>query len=303
MYPARFDYHRPNSLEAALELLEQEGAQVLAGGHSLLPALKRRKTEVASLVDVSTLSELHGVSLDHDDGVITIGASMTYTELLASDIVRAHLPMLVDALEQLGDHQIRNRGTIGGNLVQADLGADLPAVGLAQDAKLLLCGPEGTRTLAIADLYATEEGLSARGTPAPNALANAEMITAVQVPIRDAGGAYHRKTHPATGYALIGIAARVRTSPAGMIDDIRLAATGLTRWPIRLRSAEGVLNNGSINDITLTRASQAVRSQLEDTPITHDANVSSAYRRSIAGRYTISTIERAVERSEGVDRV
>ena len=301
MYPVPFDYHRPSTIGEALELLEHEGATLLAGGHSLLPALKRRAAECSLVVDVSAVADLQGIDIDHDDGVMTIGAAMTYSDLLTSPLVREHLPLLTDALEEIGDRQIRNRGTIGGNLVQADLGADLPAVGLAMDAKLVLAGPEGTRTLDIDDLYTAENARSVRGHPAPNALADEEIVTAINVPLRAGAGAYQRKTHPATGYALVGIAAHVHVASRGTIDEIRLGATGLTRRPIRLRPVERDLTNGSIDDATLKKAADVVQSQLEETPIATDPNVSAAYRRMMAGQYTKSTIAEAVERTQGKD--
>ena len=148
MYPAKFDYYRATSVDEAIALLQEHGdeAKLIAGGHSLLPMMKMRLAQPATLIDLGRCDELRGLMVDRGNGV-TIGAMTTYAEIAADAHVRAEFGALADACAIIGDVQVRNRGTIGGNLSHNDPASDLPAVALALDATLTLRGPGGERSV------------------------------------------------------------------------------------------------------------------------------------------------------------
>lgn len=297
MYPAPFDYRRPQSVEEAVADLEVNGARVLAGGHSLLSSLKQRTTAAETLVDVSELDAIVGVRAT--DEAIEIGAATTYAAVLNEESVIEAVPMLGDAVSAIGDPQIRNRGTVGGNLIQADPGADLPAVALAGDVAIDLVGPTGDRTITIDRLYAADAVESERGerrvTSAPD-----ELVTDVRFP-KPAGvsEAYCRQTHPATGYATIGVAARL-----GIDDDViissRIAASGLTRLPVGLNGVETAIEQQPIDTAPAVAGSHA-GGQLDAGCIRSDPNVSASYRRRLLAVVTEEAVTKAIERATGED--
>src|SRR5215510_1280971 len=153
MIPAAFDYHRPGTLAEALTLLARHGddARVLAGGHSLIPAMKLRLVEPRVLVDLGRIAELRGIT--EQDGWIAIGALTTHAEIAASTLLRAKCPLLPEAAAHIGDVQVRNKGTIGGSLAHADPAADWPPVALALDAELEIAGASGTRRVAATSFF------------------------------------------------------------------------------------------------------------------------------------------------------
>lgn len=291
MYPAPFAYERPTSLGEAITALAADDARVLAGGHSLLTAVKSRATTPGTLVDVSELPSLAGV--DRDDDGLWIGAASTYAALLADERVATVVPMLADALASIGDPQIRNRGTVGGNLVQADLGADLPPVALVADAVLTIHDEAGEHQREISDLYGEEVG--ADHEPAAG-LGTSALLTGVEFPASDAtGSAYVRRTHPATGYATVGVAARLWLD-GDMIEELRLGATGLCRRPIRLTTVESAVRGQSIEDAASLATAHAP-ADVTSVDVHDDPNVSGSFRRTILGTVTAAAIDRA----SGVD--
>ena len=222
MYPAPFDYVRATSLDDALRLLgESDDAKLLAGGHSLLPMMKLRLAQPGKLVDIGRLP-LRGVALAGD--AVRIGALTTHAEIASSPVVRQHCPMIGEAAAMIGDPQVRNRGTIGGNIAHADPGSDLPAALVASGATVRLRGKQGERTVAaksfFLDLLTTD-------------LRPGELITAVDVPktAPGTGSAYLKFEHPASGYAVVGAAAWVRMS-GGKCAAAGLAFNGVTAVPL-----------------------------------------------------------------------
>ena len=201
MYPAQFDYVRAETVEQALELLgEHDGAKLLAGGHSLIPMLKLRLAEPQVLIDIARISELKGVSIEND--VIRVGALTTHRDLSSSDTLRLECPLLSEAASKIGDPQVRNRGTIGGNIAHADPASDLPAPLLVLEATVHVRGQNGERSIPIADFFVdlltTELGPS-------------EVMTHLTIPRNGSGSgsAYLKMEHPASGYAVCGAAAVV----------------------------------------------------------------------------------------------
>lgn len=289
MFPAPFAYERPTSVEEAVAALEDEDARLLAGGHSLLTAVKARALTPGTLVDVSGLPPLVGI--DRDEQGLRFGAATTYATVLADDRVQTNLPMLADALAAIGDPQIRNRGTVGGNLVQADPGADLPAVALAGGATLTIVDDDGERTRALSECYPADDGPDHE--PAGDVDGDA-VVTAVRFPESDATGeAYVRRTHPATGYASVGIAARLWTD-GETVEDLRLAATGLHRRPRRLAAAEAAARERPVGDAASLADAHAAE-DVDADDVRGDPNVSGAHRYAILGAVTAAAIDRAVE--------
>ena len=153
MIPAAFDYERATSIDDVLARLQRAAgaAKLIAGGHSLVPMMKLRLTEPPHLIDIARIPELSGIR--QDDGAIEIGAATVHHEVATSPLLRDHCPMLAEAAAEIGDQQVRNRGTLGGSLAHADPAADYPAVVLALDAMIQLRGPRGTRTVAARDFF------------------------------------------------------------------------------------------------------------------------------------------------------
>src|SRR5262245_62961256 len=219
MYAPQFDYYRASSVVDARRLLAAHpGAKLIAGGHSLIPLLKLRLATPAALVDISRISELK--QLKAEDGGVRIGALATHAEIAASELVQSTCPVLAEAAARIGDPAVRNRGTIGGSLAHADPGADLPTVLAALGAQIEIAEPSGvTRTMPIDDFLV---GMMA------TALGPAEILTAVLVPALGSGqsAAYEKFAHPASRYAVVGVAAAV-TVLAGVCKTARVTAGGL----------------------------------------------------------------------------
>ena len=222
MYPAKFEYFRAASVEEAVALLHRHGdASVLAGGHSLLPIMKLRLAQPGAVVDIGHIHILRGIS--HHDGAVRVGALTTHATIAASDVLRQECPLLAEAAGHIGDPQVRNMGTIGGNIAHADPASDLPAVLVALGATVQVSGPSGDRSVTARDFFT---GLL------ETAKDDGEIITAVDVPRAGAGSgsAYLKFEHPASGYAICGAAAIVgggRASAAG----VELAYNGVTATP------------------------------------------------------------------------
>jgi len=209
MYPAPFEYHRAASVDEALALLAQFGddSKLIAGGHSLLPVMKLRFSQPAHLIDIRRVTELAGIR--EEGGALRIGATTTHAAIAGSDVIRYRAPVLAEAAGRIGDAQVRNMGTIGGSLAHADPGADLPAVTLALGAEIRAVGGRGARTISIDDFFT---GMFS------SALAPDEVLVEVRVPFMpaDTGGAYEKYPDPASGYAVVGVAAVV-TMVAGYV--------------------------------------------------------------------------------------
>src|SRR5712691_6749443 len=152
MYAPAFDYYRAGSVSEAQKLLQQHpGAKVLAGGHSLIPLLKLRLTAPPALIDIGRIPELKGITAS--GGTIRIGALTTHAELASSSALKSGCPMVAEAASQIGDAQVRNCGTIGGNVAHADPASDLPTVLVALDARFTAVGPKGERTIPASDFF------------------------------------------------------------------------------------------------------------------------------------------------------
>jgi carbon-monoxide dehydrogenase medium subunit len=287
MYPTNFDYHRARTLSDAQQLMAANpGAKLLAGGHSLLPLLKLRLASPPALIDIGRLPELRGITRQSDQ--IRIGGLTTHAELAASADVRAGAPALAEAAALVGDPAVRNRGTIGGNVAHADPASDLPTVLVALDAKMVVAGPAGERTIPAEGFFT---GIMT------TALAGDEILVAVLVPPvgNGQGSAYVKFAHPASRYAVVGAAALV-TVARGNVAAARVAIGGLVPNARRASAVERALAGASASDGTTATAAQQVAADL-GSDVSGDLFASAEYRSAIAPVYVRRALAAALARA------
>jgi carbon-monoxide dehydrogenase medium subunit len=281
--PATFSYTRPASVDEALRAIGNDGAKVIAGGQSLLPLLKLRLASADTLVDIGRLGELRGVA-KLEDGRLAIGALTTYAELMDSPAI--HYGLLRDALPTIGDVQVRNRGTVGGAIAHADPASDLPAALLALGAEIVLQSASGTRTVAADDFF---EG------PFQSAARPDELVTQVRLPaLRDnAGSAYLSLEQPASGYALVGVAAWLTVGPGDIVEAAGIGVTGVSDHPYRASEVEAALVGTTASpDVAAAAAANVVSGR----PVNSDIHANAEYRAAMAVVYTRRAIEAALAR-------
>ena len=284
MIPAAFDYTRPASLDEALGLIGSGGSKVIAGGQSLLPLLKLRLASVDRLVDIGRLAELKGVR-SLPDGRLGVGALTTYAELL--DSPAQHYGLLRYALPTIGDVQVRNRGTVGGAIAHADPASDLPACLLALDVEVVVRSARGERTIPITEFFQDSFQTS---------IADDELLTEVRLPgpRDDAGSAYASLEQPASGYAIVGVAAVVARPSAGApISFATIAITGVGPVAYRASVVEGDLigSDGSSEAI-----GHAASHATDGVTVNADIHADAEYRAAMARIYTVRAIEAALAR-------
>jgi carbon-monoxide dehydrogenase medium subunit len=277
MFAPEFDYYKATSVSEAIQLLNaHRDAKVLAGGHSLLPLLKLRLARPAALVDIGGIADLRGISIRND--VVQIGALTTHWAIASSAELQRACPLLAEVAAAIGDPQVRNRGTIGGNVVHADPASDWPTGLTALNARFTIQGPgglgrRGARTVSPADFFA-----GALTTHlAPN-----EILTAIQAPVLrpNQRSAYAKVAHPASSYAVVG-AAVVLTVEGDRCTAASIAVGGLVPAPVRATSVENALAG---QPLTLDRIAAAAGRVGDDlgTDILGDIYASAEYRRAMA---------------------
>lgn len=282
MYPPQFDYYRATSVDEALSLMqEHSGAKLLAGGHSLIPTLKLRLADPGVLVDIGRIDSLRGIT--SENGTVRIGALTTHATVAASTDVPAALP---DAASRIGDPQVRNLGTVGGNVAHADPASDLPTVLVALDATLHLQGPSGSRTVSAEEFF-IDLFYTALGTD--------EILTAITLPADGAGTAYAKLSNPASRYALVGAAAKVTVS-GGTCTAARVAVGGLTPCARRVTAVEEALVGNPLNDDTIAAAAAQVADALGDE-VMGDIHASAEYRNAMAPVYVARALTKAAQRA------
>lgn len=285
MIPAEFKYFRPSSVTEAVAILQEQGdeAKLIAGGHSLLPAMKLRLASFGALVDISGLAELKGID---SNGKLTVGAGATYHDIATSDAVRSSCLVLAECAGQIGDIQVRNRGTIGGSLAHADPAADLTAVALALGAELTVIGPGGTKSVAIDDFFVDMLTTS---------IESGDVITRVTLPKLGAGegAAYAKMRHPASRYAIVGVAAYVHMS-GGKVASARIAVTGAGPKPVRQGAAEQSLIGTDGGADAIAAAAELSGSEMD---FLGDIHASEEYRRAMVKVYTKRALAEAVQRA------
>jgi aerobic carbon-monoxide dehydrogenase medium subunit len=282
--PAAFAYQRPASIEEALKIIGSDpGAKLLAGGQSLLPLLKLRLGAADTLVDIGRLPGLSGVRT-LDDGRLAIGALTTYADLLESPA--REYGLLRDALPHIGDVQVRNRGTVGGSIAHADPASDLPACLLALDAELVIRSASGERTTSVDGFF---EG------PFTTGLQPDEILTEIRLPgpRDDAGSAYATLQQPASGYAMVGVAAVVFVNEAGGIATANVALTGVGDHAYRAHAVEAALAG---SDGSKASIAAAAAHATEGVEVNGDIHADREYRTAMAAVYTRRAIESALAR-------
>jgi carbon-monoxide dehydrogenase medium subunit len=289
MYAAPFEYHAPGSIDEVLSLLREHGddAKILAGGHSLIPVMKLRFAQPKHVVDLRRVPGLVGVR--EEDGALVIGAMTTYAAVQTSDLVDRRLPVLAEAVRVIGDPLVRNMGTVGGSLAHADPGADLPALALALDAELRVRGRGGERTVNAEDFFV---GLMETALRPTDVLLDVRF----QIPTGRAGAAYEKHKHPASGYALVGVAAVVRLAEGDRIDWARVALTGLGVQPTRAEPVEWALTGQDVTDALIANAAQHAADGIE---IREDLQGTRAYKANLAAVCARRALERALARARG----
>ena len=287
MYAADFNYYRADSVAEAGNLLQQHpDAKVLAGGHSLIPLLKLRLAVPKTVIDIGRLTELTGISVN--DGTLRIGSLTTHAALAASTDVQQHAAALAEAASQVGDPAVRNRGTIGGNVAHADPASDLPTVLSALGADFDITGPGGSRTVSADNFF---QGLMT------TALGEHDILTAIVVPGSrpGQGTAYAKFPHPASRYAVIGVAATV-TIVDGACSAASIAVGGLVPTPVSASSVVQALIGQALSADTINTAAWAVMGDLGDD-LLGDIFASAEYRKAVAPFYVQQAISAAAERT------
>ncbi|CAM4287377.1 FAD binding domain-containing protein [Lacicoccus alkaliphilus] len=231
MIPSQFKYVSAQSIEEAISMLQEANGEgkILAGGHSLVPLLKFRITTPGTLVDITRIPGLKEVRVE--DGRLIVGALKTHFEISRNETIIENIPSLAKTASETGDLQVRNYGTIGGNIVHGDPVADYPAIALALDAELKVEGEDGTEMMPV-DGFALG--------PLITMMPENALVTEVsfEIPPEHVAQTYLKYTHPATGYPLVGVAAIAGTDSGGAIDYIRIGITGVSDVSYRARPVE-----------------------------------------------------------------
>jgi carbon-monoxide dehydrogenase medium subunit len=283
MIPAAFAYDRPTTLDEALGLLSgNDDVKVLAGGQSLLPLLKLRLAGAARLIDIGRIRELHGIRATADGG-LAIGALTTYRELEESATATRYR-CLAEALPQIGDLQVRNRGTIGGSVAHADPASDIPAVLLALDATFVARSKSGERRIPATAFF--------KGA-FQTALADGELLTeiVIQPASQELGSAYRKLSQPASGYSIVGVAAVVGRSGA-RIGTANIGVTGVGDIAYRAAAVEAALIG---SDGSAAAIAAAAAHATDGQTVASDIHADRTYRTQMATVYVRRAIEGALE--------
>ena len=288
MIPGNFAYHRPGSVDEAIALLQRFGddGKVLAGGHSLIPMMKLRLAEPAHSIDLQAVAEMKGIAVSDDQ--VRIGAMTTQAELLASDALRAAVPILPEVVELIADPQVRYCGTIGGTLANGDPGNDMPAVMMALGATFQLKGPNGARSTAAngfyRELFETD-------------LAADEVLVEVRIPRLPAGHGYaYQKLKRKVGDYATAAAAVVLVMDGGTCSEAAIALTNLGSTPLDAAAAAQSLIGGPVDAAAIAKAADLA---IAVTDPVADLRGPVDYRKSMAGVMTGRAIEQARDRAQG----
>jgi len=285
MIPPSFDYHAPTTVGEAVKLLSSLGgeARLLAGGHSLLPMMKLRFAQPAHLIDLSRIDALRGIR--EDGGEIVIGAMTVENDLLDSRLLQQKVPLLPEVVAQIADPQVRNRGTIGGDIAHGDAANDHPAVAIALDATLVLEGPKGRRSVKAENfyhgMYATE-------------LAEDEVLVEIRVPAFARGTGYaYCKLKRKTGDWAAAAAAVVMRATGDKVESVRIALTNAAPTPLRAAAAERALTGRTLGPTTLAEAAAAAMVICDPA---EDLRGDREYKTAMTGEMVRRALERAAAR-------
>lgn len=286
MIPASFDYIAARSLDEAISLLAQhkDDAKILAGGHSLLPAMKLRLMQPKVLIDLGRIKDLSYIK--EEGGQILIGALTTHFQVETSDLLRRACPLLPETATHLGDMQVRNKGTIGGSLVHSDPAADWPAAILALDAELVARSAKGDRTIKASDFFV--EMLT-------TALQPGEVLREIRIPAGKGrlAQAYVKVRHPASGFAVVGVAVNLAID-GGKCQSAAIGITGVSSKAYRAAKVESALKGNALDAKTL---SATAAHAADGVDVNSDLYASADYRKQLAVVYTRRALEMAVSRN------
>jgi len=288
MFAPAFDYYRASSVAEAGELLRKHpGAKLLAGGHSLIPLLKLRLASPPAVIDIGRIRELKGIT--RKDGVVRIGALTTHAEIAASSVIREQCPALAEAAQVVGDPAVRNRGTIGGNVAHADPASDLPTVLTALGARFEIA-VSGASKLSDAASFFT--GMMS------TTLGEDDLLVAVEVPVKPSGQgqAYVKFVHPASRYAVVGVAAAL-TASGGTCTAAAVAIGGLLPQATRVAAVEQALTGQRLSADSIARAAADVSRHLGDD-LLGDLYASAPYRKAVAPVWVKRALTAAADRAK-----
>lgn len=285
--PAHFEYERAGSVEHALALLARWGdqARVVAGGHSLIPMMKLRLARPEALIDINALAELSYLRLDGDD--LTIGAMTRHAELLASPVVGEHFAILHDAERVIADPLVRNRGTVGGSLCQADPSEDLSAAFAALDAAVVIRGPDGDRTVLVREFHTG---------PYETVVAPGELLTEIRVPVRPGGGSAYEKVERRVGDWAVAAAGAAIWLTGGTVRDVGIGLTAVGAAHFHAPEAQDALRGRPATEETFAEAGRVAAEHCQ--PVA-DQRGPVDYKRHLAGELTVRALRRAAARARG----
>jgi aerobic carbon-monoxide dehydrogenase medium subunit len=283
MIPAPFDYQTPATLDEAISLLaaDPDGAKVLAGGHSLIPAMKLRLAQPQTLVDIARIKSLSYIR--EEGNQILIGATTTHYQIESSDLLKGICPLLPACAKSIGDVQVRNKGTIGGSIAHSDPAADWPAAVLALNADLVLVGPGGERTVKatdfFVDLFTTD-------------LQPGEILREIRIakPSGRFGQAYQKVPHPASGFAVVGIAVHLELNDDNSCKTAQIGVTGVALKAYRAQAVESALAGSNLDEQTTASAAEHVCNGVDPN---NDLYASGEYRCHLAQVHTRRAIQAA----------
>jgi len=288
MIPANFDYITVKSLDEALSLLakHKDDAKILAGGHSLLPAMKLRLMQPKVLIDIGKIKELSYIK--EEGGQIHIGAMTTHFQIETSALLQKSCPLLPETATQLGDMQVRNKGTIGGSVAHADPAADWPAAVIAVGAEIIVVGPKGERAIKADDFFVDM---------LTTALQPGELVKEVRfaAPKGKTGQAYMKVRHPASGFAVVGIAVTL-TVDGGKCAASGVGVTGVSSKPYRAKGVEAALKGSALDAKSLAAAASHASDGVSDA--ISELYATGEYRKHLAEIYTRRALETAAGRAK-----
>lgn len=283
MIPAPFDYVRANTLDEALALLAQnEDAKLLAGGHSLIPAMKLRLAQPPLLVDISRIQDLSYIR--EEDDQIRIGAMTTHYQIESSDLLKKICPLLPDCASHIGDLQVRNKGTFGGSVAHADPAGDWPAAIIALKAELVATGKSGDRTIKADDFFVDMM---------TTALQPGEILREIRINKTNGrtGHAYAKMPHPASGFAVVGVAANLSFNGGSECTSASIGITGVSAKAYRAIGVESALNGTTLNDRSISSAADHATDGVD---VNGDVFASDEYRKHLATVYVRRAIAAAM---------
>jgi carbon-monoxide dehydrogenase medium subunit len=290
MYPAQFEYHAPTTVQDALGLLgrlKDEDAKLLAGGHSLIPMMKLRLAQPKHLIDLRRVPGLRGIK--DEGGTLVIGAMTTHWEMESSSLLKQKCPVLAETAAVIGDPAVRNLGTFGGSLAHADPAADQPATIIALGAEFVCQGPQGRRTVKVDDWF---QGLMS------TALREDELLVEIRVPAWPAGtgACYMKFPHPASRFAVVGVAAVVTLDGAGKCTRAGVGVTGAGTKAVRARGVEAGLTGKALDAATIEAAAQKAA---EGVDVQADLQGSVEYKSHLCRVFARRAITEAARRARG----